>query len=132
MFAFGTLAVLGIVAQASAKPKEKNHPPVFLSEERRIIIDFYRAPPRGLPPGLAKRGGNLPPGLQRQLDRKGTLPPGLQRRIEPLPRELEIRLSSIPSSWERVILGRDVILLDRRTSQILDIIEDVIAVIADR
>ncbi|MGH8246109.1 MAG: hypothetical protein ACREUU_06730 [Gammaproteobacteria bacterium] len=34
----------------------------------------------GLPPGLAKRGGNLPPGLQRHIDRTGQLPPGLEKR----------------------------------------------------
>ena len=40
----------------------------------------------GLPPGLAKRGGNLPPGLEKKR-RAGNLPPGLekkQRRHDPL------------------------------------------------
>lgn len=36
---------------------------------------------QGLPPGLAKRGGNLPPGLQKHLMRHGQLPPGLQKRL---------------------------------------------------
>ncbi len=34
----------------------------------------------GLPPGLAKRNGNLPPGLQRHIARTGHLPPGLERK----------------------------------------------------
>ena len=54
----------------------------FLPEERRIIEEYYhkskKAKQKGLPPGLAKRGGNLPPGLQKKLDRDGKLPPGLQ------------------------------------------------------
>jgi hypothetical protein len=37
----------------------------------------------GLPPGLAKRGGQLPPGLQKHLWKHGALPPGLQKKIGP-------------------------------------------------
>jgi hypothetical protein len=106
--------------------KEKDHPPYFLPDERQIIIEFFRDPPTGgLPPGLAKRGGNLPPGLQKHLQKNGTLPPGLQKRLQPLPPDLEKRLPGIPDIWGRVVLGRKVILLDKRTSRILDIIENV-------
>ena len=106
--------------------RTKDHPPYFLPDERRIVVEFFRGHSSGLPPGLAKRGGNLPPGLQRQLRRNGQLPPGLQKRLEPIPTELEVRLTGIPETWSRVILGSHVILMDRRTSLILDIIEDVI------
>ena len=102
----------------------------FLPEERRIIEEYYhkskKAKQKGLPPGLAKRGGNLPPGLQKQLDKNGRLPPGLQKRLEPLPVDLDRRLPRLPKYWERVILERNVILIDRRTQRILDIIENVI------
>jgi uncharacterized protein UPF0150 len=64
----------------------------FEAHERDIITGYYTNPSRGLPPGLAKRGGNLPPGLEKQLLRNGPLPPGLQKRLEPLPFELERRL----------------------------------------
>lgn len=82
---------------------------------------------KGVPPGLAKRRGNVPPGLQKKLDRNGELPPGLQKRLEPLPDALNRQLPSLPEYWERVIVERDVILIDRRTNRILDIIENVIA-----
>jgi hypothetical protein len=75
---------------------------------------------------LAKRGGNLPPGLQKQLDKNGRLPPGLQKRLEPLPVDQDRRLPRLPKYWERVILERNVILIDRRTQRILDIIENVV------
>jgi hypothetical protein len=39
---------------------------------------------QGLPPGLAKRGGQLPPGLQKHLWKHGSLPPGLQKKIGPM------------------------------------------------
>ncbi|TMA09288.1 MAG: hypothetical protein E6J89_13150 [Deltaproteobacteria bacterium] len=105
--------------------KEKDHPPSFLPDERRIIIEYFRDYQSGLPPGLAKRGGNLPPGLQKHLQKNGTLPPGLQKRLQPLPADLESRLPGIPDIWGRVVLGRRVILLDKRTNRILDIIQNV-------
>jgi hypothetical protein len=105
----------------------KDRPAYFLPEERRIIENYYRSggPSKGLPPGLAKRGGKLPPGLQKHLEKNGRLPPGLQKRLEPLPQDLEARLPRLPDYWERVILDRDVILVDRRSSRILDIIENI-------
>jgi hypothetical protein len=110
-----------------------NRPAHFLPEERRIIEEYYhkgaKRKQKGLPPGLAKRGGNLPPGLQKQLDRNGRLPPGLQKRLEPLPVDLDRRLPRLPEYWERVIIERDIILIDRRTERILDIIENVIGLI---
>lgn len=103
----------------------------FLPEEKKLIEQYFRrlkkSQGKGLPPGLAKRRGNLPPGLQKQLQKNGQLPPGLQKRLEPLPVELDQQLPSLPDYWERVIVERDVILLDRRTNRILDIIENVIA-----
>jgi hypothetical protein len=110
---------------------DKDRPSHFLPEERRIIEEYYhkstKGKHKGLPPGLAKRGGNLPPGLQKQLDKNGRLPPGLQKRLEPLPVDLDRRLPRLPEHWERVIIERDIILIDRRTERILDIIENVIA-----
>ncbi len=129
------LAVVSLCLLSNADillAKEKDHPPYFLPEERRIIIEFFRDTSSGLPPGLAKRGGNLPSGLQKHLQKNGTLPPGLQKRLQPLPVDLERQLPSIPSIWERIILGRQVILLDRRTSRILDIIEDVAGLMTDQ
>jgi len=117
-----------------ARAFEREHPAHFLDEERRMITEYYRpaagkknGKSKGLPPGLAKRGGNLPPGLQKHIEKNGRLPPGLQKRLEPLPTDLSRRLPRLPDHWERVIVERDVILLDRRTNRILDVIEDVIA-----
>lgn len=108
----------------------------FLPEERRAIEDYYRKTEdkkkkskKGLPPGLAKRGGNLPPGLQKKLERDGELPPGLQKRMEPLPVDLDRRLPRLPDNWQRVVVERDVILIDRRTNRILDVIEGVIDIV---
>ena len=125
---FVALAGVSLFGVGSTAAFAKDRPAYFLPEERRMIENYYRSqsPSEGLPPGLAKRGGKLPPGLQKHLDKNGTLPPGLQKRLEPLPQDLDLRLPGLPDYWERVILGRDVILLDRRTNRILDIIENII------
>ena len=76
----------------------------------------------GLPPGLAKRD-SLPPGLQKQLDRNGRLPPGLDRKA--LPEELEDRLPK-RTDTERVIVDNDVVLIQKGTDLVLDVIRDVV------
>lgn len=127
---FVTIYLLGV---AAALALNKDHPAHFLPEERKIIYEYYHrgSPSKGLPPGLAKKG-KLPPGLQKHLDKTGKLPPGLQKRLEPLPRDLEARLPRLPEYWERVILQEHVVLVDRRTQRILDIIENVIGLATGR
>ena len=99
---------------------------VFGSRDREIIRDYYHDQYSNLPPGLAKRGGNLPPGLQKHLERDGTLPPGLQKRVQPFPVELERRLPPLPVGYRRVTLGVDILILDRRTQRIMDIVHDIL------
>ncbi|HEX6768637.1 MAG TPA: hypothetical protein VF208_04740, partial [Candidatus Binatia bacterium] len=111
----------------------------FLPDERRAIEDYYRRDndkkkpkTKGLPPGLAKREGNLPAGLQKKLARDGQLPPGLQKRLESLPVDLDRQLPRLPENWARVVVERDVILLDRRTNRILDVMENVIDIVTSK
>jgi hypothetical protein len=77
----------------------------------------------GLPPGLAKRD-RLPPGLARQLKRHGRLPPGLQKRA--LPKDLQDRLPDAPEGTERAIVGNDVVLIQKGTNLVLDILKGVL------
>ena len=83
--------------------------------DREYIHDYYRDG-KGLPPGLAKRGGHLPPGLAKR-DR---LPPGLEG--DALPPELERRLSRLPSSCVRIRVGQDIVLMDRNTRVVFDVV----------
>jgi len=98
---------------------------VFTTQEREIISDWFLSNRNGLPPGLANRE-SLPPGLQKQLRRNGTLPPGLQKKLTPLPYGLDSRLARLPADLIRVVIGRDILLLDRGTNSILDVISNVI------
>ena len=98
---------------------------IFTTHERDLISDWFWKNRKGLPPGLAKRD-SLPPGLQKQLQRNGTLPPGLQKKLTPLPYSLDSMLIKLPGDYLRVVIGRDVVLLNRKNNAILDIISYVI------
>lgn len=75
----------------------------------------------GLPPGLAKRD-QLPPGLAK---RGNQLPPGLMKGD--LPPELEKSLPELSDNVERVVVDTDVLLVQKGTDLILDVIEGVLA-----
>lgn len=87
----------------------------FTDKDKYIIRDYYR---HNLPPGLAKRS-TLPPGLQKQLQRKGSLPPGLS--AEPLPQNLEHKLSHLPEGYIRVRIETDIFLMHAVTKEIFDV-----------
>lgn len=78
---------------------------------------------KGLPPGLAKRD-SLPPGLQKQLDKNGRLPPGLAKRD--LPADLAAKLPKRSDDQEVSVVEGDVVLIDKATGVILDVIKDVV------
>ena len=80
---------------------------------------------KGLPPGLAKRD-SLPPGLAK----RETLPPGLAKRS--LPADLEEQLPPAPAGYERQIIGdAAVVLIDKATGKVADIIKDILIPSAD-
>ncbi len=95
---------------------------VFGERDREIIRDYCSQPSSNLPPGLAKRGGQLPPGLEKHLRRNGQLPPGLQKKVERFPKELERRLPPLPRNYVRVFIGGRGLIVDAQFN-ILDVIE---------
>ncbi|MFQ6021437.1 MAG: hypothetical protein ACE5NW_01840 [Acidiferrobacterales bacterium] len=93
----------------------------FNDHDRRLIHEYYHSHKKHkgkkkMPPGLAKRGDNLPPGLAK----RDVLPPGLQSRA--LPADLEMQLTPLSNSYVRVRIGADVVLLDRKTRVVFDVI----------
>jgi len=99
---------------------------IFSERDQRLIRAYFRPRGgRGLPPGLAKRNGNLPPGLEKQMQRNGVLPPGLHKRAEPFPMELSRQLPRLPAGYSRVIIeGRAMnVGSDNRVVDILFIFE---------
>jgi hypothetical protein len=93
----------------------------FRHEDVQEIQGYYHGQASGLPPGLAKRGGDLPPGLEKKLRRNGQLPPGLQKRIEPFPAGLERRLPPLRRGLSRGLVGGRALIYDPRTMIIADV-----------
>lgn len=120
-----------VLLTACASPPQVRHGDVVIADhgrdveirfshrDRMLIRDYYR---RNLPPGLARKA-RLPPGLEKQIYQHGSLPPGLAGRA--LPHELEQRLSHLPDGYARVRMGMDVVLLNRNTRIIVDLIRDI-------
>ncbi len=102
----------------------------FSELEKQLTRDFFRGlggqgsgrgrgKSKQMPPGLAKRQ-TLPPGLAMQIQRNGVLPPGLAKRN--LPSGLSSRLPALPPGQQRFIVGNDVVLVERATGLILDVL----------
>jgi hypothetical protein len=85
-----------------------------------MIFSYFRERDRHLPPGLEKRE-DLPPGLRKHLERDGQLPPGLEKRMVGFPPELDRQLPSLPPEYQRVIIGRDALVIEIRTHRIIDV-----------
>lgn len=135
------------IGSAIAQSESSDMLNVLFDEVEKIIIDQYykeheeeedsdegkqggkkkgkkkKGKSKELPPGLAKKE-ELPPGLAKQLERNGTLPPGLAKRD--LPENLEARLPETEPGYERVIVGNDVVLIEKATNVVKDIIKDVL------
>src|SRR5216684_2878411 len=84
----------------------------FGPHDRELISSYYAGENSNLPPGLAKRGGNLPPGLEKQ--------------VQPCPVELERQLPPLEAGYSRGIIGAHVVIYNRSTSVIVDIMKDVV------
>ena len=93
---------------------------IFSDLDKWLIHSYFRSNYGNLPPALAKRGGDLPSGLEKHLHRDETLPPGLQKRIEPLPAELDRQLPRLPRGYSRVFLSGRVLVLSG-DGQIVDL-----------
>lgn len=93
----------------------------FNDNDRRYIRNYYHKKTKGLPPGLAKKG-KIPPGHARKLARHGHLPHDTPYAY--LPRHLEENLGHLPSGYIRVRVGQDIVLMNRKTRVIMDVIHD--------
>lgn len=81
---------------------------VFSASDSTTIRDHYRKTNlgrAGLPAGVGK-GDRIPDGVA----------------LTPLPSKLEQRLSRLPAGYMRARIGRDVVLVDRKTRAIVDVL----------
>ena len=129
--ALGFLMIAGscTLTSGQGKGKGKGHNKHDDDQDEQYYRDRDREEARGwynehesnLPPGLAKKD-RLPPGLEKQLVRNGTLPPGLQKWIQPCPPELVRVLPPPPPDCAHVLVAGHIVLLNRRTNSVLDIV----------
>ena len=141
-------ADVSVSGAVTVRDGDKSVSVVYSNKDRAVIDDYYRrhrerdheyrrdrdnegegsgrGHGKGMPPGLAKRGGALPPGLAKRK----SLPPGLARNdrlpddieYEPLPRDLERQLPRLPSKdYVRVRVGTDLLILNQKTHVVLDV-----------
>ena len=90
---------------------------LFTGDDRKAIDSFFRkhAGPGAEPKLLPRRD----PLLVRDRLPENTA-------IRPLPSALDSQLPPLPHGYHRVIVGRDVVLLDLRSYTILDIMREVV------
>lgn len=130
VLSLGVPSAVNTANAMSPPPDKKNHHDhdevyvqvVFGERDRGIIHEYCAQPHASLPPGLAKRNGKLPPGLEKQLRRNGQLPPGLQKKCVPFPVELERRLPPLPRNYARVFVEGRGLIVDAQFN-IIDIID---------
>ena len=92
-------------------------------KEKKAKKDEGKGKSKGMPPGLARKG-ELPPGLQKRLEKHGSLPPGLAKRD--LPDDLASKLPEAADGVERQVVDSDVVLIEKGTGIVLDILRDVV------
>lgn len=98
----------------------RGHRDYFIDNDRDMIVSYYRNHQSYLPPGLARRE-ELPPGLERHLQRDGELPPGLRKRIVWFPPELDRQLGPLPEGYRRCWVGNDALIVNVQTFAISDV-----------
>jgi hypothetical protein len=123
---------------------------VFKEVERRVIGDYFdrnyrrqsaddghktgkkkkdkdkhksKGKSKGIPPGLQGRK-DLPPGIRKQIARGQRVPDGVN--IYRLPSDLVSRLPRRSKDVERRVVGDDIVLIERGTNLVLDILENVL------
>ncbi len=121
------LALSGCIAQALTSGRivlrddSAVSAPVFSADDRALIVGYYADRERR--GDRAQRQTTKRERLLAGLGQGDALPTGLEGRA--LPEQLDRRLTPLPESCLRVIIGSDVVLFNRRTRVIGDILRGI-------
>jgi hypothetical protein len=125
-------------APHGARPPEPWVDVSITTAERQVIQGYTTATvietkhprkgkkPKNLPPGLQKkldRGGSLPPGWENKFRRGEILPVEVYQQCHPLPREVMVQLPPQPPGTILISIGGKVARLLSATREILDVFE---------
>ena len=100
--------------------------PRFSTRDRETITKYFQNPYSAIPSIMKNGGPDVPPGLRRQVEISSVLPRELERRMLPFPPPLEARLSRLGKPYQRAVIGPDVIILNRKTQQVSDLMRSVL------
>jgi hypothetical protein len=106
--------------QASAPGDSPSIHPAFSSRDRETIRVYFKSL-------LSKHphdAGGVPANFQFDLEKGSLVVPSLKKRFHPLPKDLEEKLPHLADYYVRGSIDTDVILMDRRTNRVEDIIKD--------
>ena len=120
------VAILLFLSMAPTVEAELSIEVVFSSNESETIRAYFRA--NNHLPGYAKHkkgAKSLPPGIAKNLRRGKALPPGIEKRA--LPEKLAVGLPPVRDGYARVIVDRNVVLIEIATERIHDVLVDVIS-----
>jgi hypothetical protein len=92
----------------------------YSQHDRDQMNDWYDHHRGHLPPGLAKKD-RLPPGLEKKMVVHQALPVEYREYVHPAPVEIVRVLPPPPPDCEHVVVGGHIVLMNRKTSVVLDI-----------
>ncbi len=95
------------------------------SSDSRIIVSWYQRHPsyRWSPPAYARgRGHGLARGYERRLIRSSYIPYEYRDYVVPAPYDLVRTLPPVRPGWEFVVVGNRVLLVDRPSWLIIDVV----------
>ncbi len=90
-------------------------------EERERHHERYADHDRDLHEWYRTHYSQLPPGFERHLVVNGTLPPELRSKWHPCPHEMEVMLPPPPPNYVHVVIGGNLVLMNRASFQIADV-----------
>lgn len=92
----------------------------YSQHDRDEMHDWYDHHRSNLPPGLAKKD-RLPPGLEKKMVIHEVIPAEYRVYVHPAPVEIVRVLPPPPPDCEHVVVGGHIVLMNRKTSVVLDI-----------
>jgi hypothetical protein len=104
----------------------------FSTSQRTVLVDLLRGNcscnnllTSATRTQIVSQSRSLPPGIQKQLLRGKGLPPGIAKKLVRLPKQVNTHLN-LPTSYDLVVIGSNVLLLDQVNYVVVDYISDVI------